>query len=269
MTTSTSRRLAFTQWQCLVGLLLFLGLLPGAAVAEAEAKPPNSCVTCHSDRNFFVRHKKLFFYYRDWLKSSHYLSGMTCDQCHGGNPLANTMQDAHQGALPVSDPASRLFYKNQPETCGECHENEAEQFKLSKHYKNLRDELGAPSCSTCHEAMNLSPYSHEIVENTCRLCHYENNKEGLPMVAGKASDILHRLNISKGYLNWTRLYYRSKDWPGNSKQLVASLARAYDAIVTQGHSFDLENTEQVSVDLLSRLKDVYRQTEDRIEQNGD
>ncbi len=66
-------------------------------------------------------------------------------------------------------------------------------------------------------------------------------------------------------MNWTRTYYRSKGWPDDSKEMVESLARTYAAIIAQGHSFDLENTDQASIDLLSRLKAVYQLTEDRVE----
>ncbi|MGB5742595.1 MAG: hypothetical protein WBM65_09300, partial [Sedimenticolaceae bacterium] len=261
--TIGAKRLHFSGWCRLVSVLLFCGPLPGTVASEGE--PPTSCEHCHSDQRNFVQYKKIFWYYRDWLNSPHHLNGLTCDDCHGGDPQASSMEDAHKGVLPVSDPRSQLFYRNQPETCGECHKKETKQFRESEHYKGLKDHVDAPTCSTCHEAMNRKPYYREMVENTCRICHYENNRDGLPMVAGKATEILHRLNVSKGYMNWTRIYYQSQGWPGDSKKFVQSLSRKYNAIIAQGHSFDLENTEQASIELLTELKAVYRKTADEVE----
>jgi hypothetical protein len=265
--TIAARRLYFSGWYCLVGVLLFCGPLTGPIAGEGETQ--TSCENCHSEQRNFVQYKKIFWYYRDWLNSPHHQNGLTCDDCHGGDPTASDMQEAHKGVLPVSDPRSRLFYKNQPETCGECHKKETKQFRESEHYKGLKDHLDAPTCSTCHAAMNRKPYYQEMVENTCRICHYENNPDDLPMVAGKATEILHRLNVSKGYMNWTRTYYRSKGWPDDSREMVESLASSYAAIIAQGHSFDLENTDQASIDLLSRLKAVYQLTEDRVEKDSE
>lgn len=249
-------------WACLCAPAL---LLLGAA-CYAAGEPPTGCETCHGDRKYFVQHRKIYQYYQDWLTSPHKRGGVDCDDCHGGDPEAADAADAHRGILPVSNPGSGLYYKKQPETCGECHKKQAKQFKESSHYKGLREQLGTPTCTTCHSAMNRKPYFRDMVQQTCRVCHYENNKDDLPLVADKANEILHRLNISKGYMNWTRVYYQSKGWPGESRALVDSLADEYDAIITYGHTFDLKNTDKASIDLLSRLKATYRRVKQEVQE---
>ena len=245
-----------------------LGTLAVCLSASASAGDSTSCEDCHSDPKFFVEYQKLYRYYQDWLSSPHRRGGVTCDDCHGGDPAAPEKVDAHEGVMPVSDPRSGLFYRNQPETCGECHKKESRQFEQSEHYRALVNQHGAPTCSTCHSAMNRKPYYRDIVENTCRVCHYENNDDDLPPVADKANEILHRLNIAKGYMNWTRTHFQAMGWPGETRQLVKSLTDKYQAIITRGHTFELEDTEQASIDLLSRLKAVYRQTEEEVQRRS-
>ena len=255
----TSRPAFFSGRQLIVALGVCLMLSDAYAGAA-----PGGCENCHGDPKYFVQYQKLFRYYQDWLTSPHQQAGLSCDDCHGGDPTATDMAAAHQGIVPMISPLSGLFYRNQPDTCGKCHEKEATQFKESSHYKGLKQRIGAPACTTCHSAMNRKPYYRDIVEITCRVCHYENNPGELPMVAEKANEILHRLNIAKGYLNWTRIYYESRGWPNDSKALVDSLNRQYGAIITQGHTFDLRNTDQASIDLLVSLKAIYRQTADEL-----
>lgn len=257
-------RSSAARWGQLPGVLFVCLLLPSAVAGE----PSTGCENCHSDQKYFVEYQKLFRYYQDWLTSPHKQGGLTCDDCHGGDPLANDMDSAHKGILPLSDPRSGLFYRNQPDTCGECHNKEATQFRESDHYKGLKDRIGTPTCTTCHAAMNRKPYYRDMVEQTCRVCHYENNKDELPMVADKANEILHRLNIAKGYMNWTRTHYLSRGWPGDSQALVESLGRQFDAIITQGHTFDLENTDQASIELLANLKAIYQETADEVQEQN-
>jgi hypothetical protein len=248
----------------IAGIFCLAILLPCATAGEQLT----GCETCHGDEKYFVQCRKIYQYYRDWLTSPHKEANLTCDDCHGGDPEATDKESAHQGILPVTDPRSGLYYRNQPDTCGECHKRQARQFKESDHYKGLEDHIGTPTCTTCHAAMNRRPYYRDMVEQTCRVCHYEDNEDDLPLVADRANEILHRLNISKGYMNWTRVYYQSKGWPADSKALVDSLRRDYDAIISHGHTFDLEKTEQASLELLTKLKAIYKLVAEEVEKEG-
>jgi len=231
-------------------LICAIAALPAAA---------NTCETCHSQHKFFGQNKRLYDYYQDWLTSPHRDAGITCEQCHGGNAAASDKQKAHVGVLGVSDPNSRVFYQNQPETCGKCHGRVVEQFTHSAHYKALMDKAAAPNCSTCHRAMNRKPYFHDIVENACRTCHTRISPAEERPVVLLAHEILHRLNIAKGYLGWTTVYYESKGWPGESRQELTALREKYHDILATGHSFDLQRSDRASIELLAELKIIFRQ----------
>jgi hypothetical protein len=81
----------------------------------------------------------------------------------------------------------------------------------------------------------------------------------LNSVSERAEEILRRLNIAKGYLGWTTLYYDSKGWPGQTQQTVTGLNSKYHAIVAKGHSFDLVDSDRTSAELLSELILIFNE----------
>ncbi len=218
----------------------------------------SGCETCHSQKKFFAQNKRLYDYYQDWLTSPHREAGISCEQCHGGNAAAVDEQKAHEGVFGISNPNSRVFHRNQPSTCGKCHARLVEHFTHSAHHKALMGEAAAPNCSTCHRAMNRKPYFFDIVDNACRACHVGTSPKNGQAVADIAHDILHRLNVSKGYLGWTTVYYETNGWPGQTKQQLTSLRERYHDILATGHSFDLQQADRASIELLAELKSIFR-----------
>ena len=235
-----------------------LCLLTTVYLVFPEVWASNSCEACHKSSSFFVQNKRIYTYYQHWLLSPHKAAGVTCNQCHGGNPEAETKEAAHQGVRGQSDPESWIFFKTQPETCGACHEGAAKHFTKSKHYRALMDDESAPTCSTCHRAMNLKPYYREIVHETCKTCHDAKGLKQLPHVAEKALEILDRLNITKGYLGWSAVYYKEKNWPGDTQQKLSEFWESYRRILADGHSFNLFRSDEASIELLTRLKVLFR-----------
>lgn len=231
-------------------------VLMAMLLALAGQVSANGCIGCHKDPIFRVHNHKLYTYYQDWLSSPHNDAGITCNECHGGNPKASDKQAAHQGVLNPSNPGSTVFFKNQSKTCGKCHEKVALQFTKSKHYSAVNRFDAAPNCTTCHRAMNKKPYYHSIVNNTCRTCHLRQDENS---VSERAEEILRRLNISKGYMGWASLYYDSRGWPEESKQRLDSYQNQYHDILAKGHSFDLLDSDRTSAVLLSDLKELFEE----------
>jgi hypothetical protein len=103
----------------------------------------NGCMDCHSNPDFYARFPKLYHYYQDWIDSPHNKNGVTCDDCHGGNPAATTAAAAHEGIFPVGNPKSSLYFSQQPVTCGTCHREKRKEFEQSKHFLALKAEANA------------------------------------------------------------------------------------------------------------------------------
>ncbi len=233
-----------------VALLVCLGC--GKLVAATS-----SCEDCHARAEFFVQARHLYDYYRDWLDSPHRAGGVQCQHCHGGNPGAAEKHTAHSGVRSAQDPASSLYYRRQPATCGTCHAEKTEQFVQSKHYTALMAKSNAPTCTTCHQAMSRKPYYRDIVTNACRTCHTQSNEIARADAVDRAAEILHRLSIAGAYLGWTRIYFEDNNWPDESRAKLARLTTTYDEAVTGIHGFDLSKSEQSSSDTLVELKAIF------------
>ena len=220
----------------------------------------NSCIDCHSDPDFYVQDRKLHTYYQDWTTSPHSAVGLTCDFCHSGDSVAADKDAAHASILKITDPGSKLYYKNLPETCGSCHSDKLVQFKQSKHFKALMNDQSAPSCTTCHSAMRPRPNYRDIVKQSCRTCHFDQNPQNLPLVADRADEFLHRLSIAKVYLAWMTVFYEEQGWPRKSQQEINTLSTKYDEAVTRVHRFDLVTMDESSAEILAELEEMFKTT---------
>ncbi|MDH3350735.1 MAG: hypothetical protein OEM51_04250 [Gammaproteobacteria bacterium] len=159
-----------SQVRFMFGRLLLLSFLAFSVNTRAAE---NSCISCHQRSDYFAQYPKLHEYYQQFLASPHKLAGVTCDDCHGGNARAESVELAHVGVLPMNNKNSAVHYQKQPETCGQCHDDKRRQFLKSKHYAALMDQRAAPTCTTCHPAMSRRPELRSIVVNACRNCHGE------------------------------------------------------------------------------------------------
>lgn len=242
-----------------LGNLLATGLLVACALVASGAAwaAENSCIGCHSSSGFFAKYPRLDAYYRQWTDSTHAQSGVQCQNCHGGNPAAAEMGAAHQGVLPVSNPGSRLYFRNQPATCGKCHPDKFGQFRRSKHYAALQGDRPAPTCTTCHPAMSSRPSYKQIVLNACRNCHAAGNPAGVPDVADQAERAFHQLNVASGLLGWSAVHFEAQGWPGHSRATIAAMQADFDGAVNRVHRFDLDSTEAEAGDILGRLQAVF------------
>ncbi|MEJ2533172.1 MAG: multiheme c-type cytochrome [Halioglobus sp.] len=235
-------------------LLALLALLRAGPIVADE----NGCIACHKSEDFYARQPKLYSYYQNWVQSEHSQAGVTCDDCHGGVATATNAAEAHAGVFPVSDPRSRLHFTRQPETCGSCHRGKQKQFEQSKHFGALMAETEpAPTCTTCHPAMNKRPSYKNIVLNACTSCHAPGNRQKLPPVVDEAETLLRHVNMTKGMLGWTSLHYEALQWPGDSRPRVLALEQRYEKIVSRIHRFDLEASEEATMSLLEDLRAIF------------
>ncbi len=246
-----------------------LSLACGMLLAPASPGADNQCVGCHQNPDFYAQYPKLYQYYQDWLESPHREAGSTCDDCHGGNPSTTSMGRAHAGVLPVSDTRSALHYQKQPETCGRCHDDKRSQFVRSKHFKALSGQRAAPTCTTCHPAMNRRPDYRVMVLTACRNCHGEGNSENLPLVSDQASSVFHQLNVARGFLGWANIYYESQDWPDDSAERVRDLEERYQTVLDQVHRFDMRQTEIAMTAIQGELREIFDAARSRDERESD
>lgn len=101
----------------------------------------------------------------------------SCQDCHGSHEV-----------LAGTSPASPLHGSRQAETCGACHEKEAQDLAESIHGKALAAGVrDAPTCTDCHFEHQITALStnatRKISEDVCSRCHGSeriNTKYNLP-----------------------------------------------------------------------------------------
>lgn len=167
-------------------------LLALHAIQPAVAKAPdilnNSCQDCHL-RLALENATSTENTYSKWSLSTHALFEVTCEKCHGGDPLMVSKEEAHKS---ISKEA--ILSENIPDMCGKCHEMELNEFMSSKHYKILESgqERKAPSCITCHQKHDVRVLTSSELLDFCISCH--NIDTGInPTVPGRAKKALELL----------------------------------------------------------------------------
>ena len=200
------------KWKLGVSFLLsaLVMLWPASAKrnsAAQEAKPDyknNNCVSCHSG---LLDPLRLGNRYLEWQFSRHRDKGVSCEKCHGGDPSAKDKQIAHAGVSLASDRQSKLYWKNQPETCGACHQNVASVFVESAHYKRLNGIGLGPSCNTCHAHMATRViYSPVDTASLCSRCHNSiNSLKPSPEIPARAKETMMALQRADYVIRWARL----------------------------------------------------------------
>ncbi len=231
--------------------LLLLGLAygwpPQTTPARAQNQEPdyrnNNCVICHST---VAEPLHVSSRYYEWQNSRHQMRGVGCDKCHGGNPATNDPKRAHEGVLNVDDPRSALHYRNQPETCGKCHQSVVKAFVQSEHYQKLKGlGLGA-SCNTCHGHMATQVVtSPKATADMCARCHDSiNYLTPRPEIPQRANATMLAFQRANAVINWAMLLLAEAQKRGlDPKAEQAELKAAKDAL-TQAqlawHAFKLE-----------------------------
>ncbi|MBI5504022.1 MAG: cytochrome c3 family protein [Deltaproteobacteria bacterium] len=154
---------------------------------------PQFCGRCHSDTKLMGQfNPSLPTDQLDKYKSSHHGRALL----EGRNPRAAQCVSCHgvHGIQAANSPASSVYSKRIPATCGKCHgdpkvmagvkvrdgspipTDQYEQYKTSVHGKALleRGDVGAPACNDCHGNHAAAPAEVSSVAQICRTCHARN-----------------------------------------------------------------------------------------------
>ena len=118
------------------------------------------CIQCHA-----AQPARLSQPVKLWQNSIHSEHGITCNACHGGDPMdaANAMSPA-RGYRGVPLPEAV------PTLCGGCHMGVARYYMNSAHGRTLG--RGGPTCVTCHGSHGVVRASlDQINQKNCTPCH--------------------------------------------------------------------------------------------------
>ena len=160
----------------------------------------NNCAQCHGQADMWVSdppHKddrpQLLVSPESLAEDVHFLNGVNCHDCHGGDPSSFDVPEAHStevdqaaaGVNPFHSPLSEVRKR-----CGDCHKDQQTNLRRGVHAKaGERDERdrGTPlGCMKCHgeKAHGLLPVkdqrSHVFLDQqveTCGGCHEKHLEE--------------------------------------------------------------------------------------------
>ena len=180
----------------LVGL--FLAVAPAAAL-RAEGLEDTSCTACHGDPEMFDAEALAIA--QDFAEDVHAETGISCHDCHGGNPDSALREDM-DAAMDVghaANPYQGIPKRTQiPTFCGRCHSDPAfmkrfqpdarvdqeKEYWTSQHGEALRaGDSRVATCVDCHGTHGIrrasnpdsSVYPTRVAE-TCRGCHADGGK---------------------------------------------------------------------------------------------
>jgi nitrate/TMAO reductase-like tetraheme cytochrome c subunit len=140
-------------------LAALVGLPLGGTVLAAEPVE-TVCLQCHSGQP-----GPLGAPVKDWPGSVHQRNGISCHDCHGGDPAdyANAMSP-ERGFLGAPEHAAV------PEFCGRCHVGVLGDYRESLH--GIKVAQGGAQCVTCHGNHAVKEASLELInERDCTRCH--------------------------------------------------------------------------------------------------
>jgi hypothetical protein len=183
-------------------------LLCGIAVARAAQPAPTSCVQCHGDPKWFPdeAHQEIV---RGFPADVHAEVGLSCHDCHGGNPDPALAQDF----AAAMDPAEPDSYRGAPRRadvpafCGRCHSDpvymrrfrpdarvdQEREFATSRHGIALAaGDENVATCVDCHGSHGIlrvddprAPVYPTRVAETCDSCHGDPQRmDGYTLVDG-------------------------------------------------------------------------------------
>ncbi len=162
--------------------LLMLATLPPAARAQAPP-PANTCLDCHSALDGPLQVKP-----QDYARDIHVQKGLTCADCHGGDPSSpdNAMS-------PKAGFRGKIKRADVPQLCARCHSNadymrrynpslrtdQLSQYLTSVHGKRrLAGDDQVAVCTDCHGLHGILPARDPAsqvhpthVAETCARCH--------------------------------------------------------------------------------------------------
>lgn len=138
---------------------------------------PNTCGNCHGNeelqKEFYITANKPIESYKNSVHGKRFYSGdekaPNCVSCHGVHDIKSRVQVG-----------SKIGEMNIPNTCGECHTKEKEEYQKSIHWLYVKKGVKySPNCNDCHSEHGQTEMNGKdsrqnariVQEQTCMVCH--------------------------------------------------------------------------------------------------
>lgn len=174
-----------TMWRLLLVGLVALFLLPIQVSAEETV-----CIQCHGGQE-----GRLGEPVAQWRTSVHAANGISCHDCHGGDPTDFEMaMSPERGFLGAPE------YAAVPEFCGRCHVGVKDDYLASAHGQAL--ETGGPQCVLCHGNHAIQLATIDLInEESCSRCHDYKRAANVKQIISSTEETLTSLEASVANLH--------------------------------------------------------------------
>ncbi|MFQ5770806.1 MAG: cytochrome c3 family protein, partial [bacterium] len=176
----------------LLTLLFFGGAVFTFAQEEAQALKDNSCIACHLEMG-----DELAIPVEGMKEDVHARQGLSCADCHGGDPKAGFDGDLEAAMDPAKGYNGVPKRMDIPQFCARCHSDpnymrrfnprvstdQFDRYKTSVHGRLLhKGDIKVATCTDCHGVHGIrdakdarsSVYPLNI-PNTCGRCHADSD----------------------------------------------------------------------------------------------
>ncbi len=256
-------KLGFVLLFVVVSLLLVLAAAQKSSRPQGRALPSayraNNCVSCHAS---LIEPVGVSAHFYEWRNSKHEKSGVSCEQCHGGDPTAKSLTTAHEGVLSPTFAQSKLHPQNLPATCSACHQGVVTAFVKSKHYQKLQSSNTAPSCTNCHHHMATSVITWPpATAALCAQCHSPSGVAAqYAQVPTQAGATIAAFSRADGIVEWAQELIRE----GKQKKLsfktednqMKQFEQALKVAKTQWHAFNLTDSRRTADEVFRQATEV-------------
>jgi nitrate/TMAO reductase-like tetraheme cytochrome c subunit len=138
---------------------LVLWSIPATSLADETV-----CLQCHAGLSGHLSAPVA-----DWQTSVHAENGISCHDCHGGDPTDMAMaKSPDRGFVGAPD------YTEVPDFCGRCHVGVAEEYKAGAHGKANEED-----CSRCHSYERAALIRLSLVETDTMIKDVEHDLDRL------------------------------------------------------------------------------------------
>ena len=228
-------------------MLLAAAIALEVALPALAASQKDQCIVCHETEVLPI---SLGHSFAEWRASAHGRAAVGCEKCHGGNPRAARISEAHQGVLPTADAESMVHPTRLPATCGACHARQLAAYADTVHARELKTRGSGATCFTCHGAMATGFPSPAELSARCAVCHPKHIQVQAALIMLAAAKT--QLRRTQRTLEATRA--ANPSWYKGALGRFHDLERDYGATELKWHTFKMDEVLQETRDLLKLAK---------------
>ena len=153
----------------------------------------SNCARCH-----LTAGRELTAAVVDFAHSVHDLNGLTCYDCHGGNPHDDVSAHEPEHGFIGTKLSAHL------KKCSECHDEQAQQLASGPHHWDFSKKINTnyPSCVDCHGNHDISnPPEDFKLKAVCLDCHetFDKDQPQLASIVDKNDALwqtLHKVRLA-------------------------------------------------------------------------